>query len=135
MTFYLDLENNPTGTAQQTGQMVRGGKIHHFVKKNVRNQKAIYEKKILEALDDEPPHFTGPVAVKIHFYYAIKQKKLWGQWKTSRPDVDNSVKSLLDVMTHLDFWEDDSLICRLDISKTYSEHPGIHIEVWRLIQP
>lgn len=138
MTLYLELDSNPTGTAQQTGQMVRGGKIHHFVKKNVRNQKAIYQQKIREALADqdrEAPHYTGPVAVKIHFFYAIKQKKLWGQWKDSRPDVDNSVKGLLDVMTQMGFWDDDSLVCRLDISKTYSEHPGVLIDIWRLIQP
>lgn len=138
MTLYLDLESNPTGTAQQTGQRVVNGRIHHFVKGSVQRQKDIYRTLIAEELttaEREAPNYEGPVYVKIHFYYQIKQKKLWGQWKDTRPDVDNSVKGLLDVMTKMGFWSDDSQICRLDIQKTYSYRPGILIEVGRLIQP
>lgn len=136
MTLYLDLETNPIGTAQQTGQMVRGGYIHHYVKKNVAKQKAIYENAILEALDGrEPPMFEEAVYLDITFYYQIKQPKRWGQWKTSKPDLDNSVKSLQDVMTRMGFWKDDSQIALLKLKKRLSEHPGILIETGRLIQP
>lgn len=136
MTLYLDLEQNPTGTAQQTGQMVRGDYIHHYVKKNVAKQKAIYENAIREALDGrEPPMFEDAVYLDITFYYQIKAKNRWGQWKTSKPDLDNSVKSLQDVMTRMGFWKDDSQIALLKLKKRLSEHPGILIETGRLIQP
>lgn len=138
MTLYLDLDENPTGTAQQTGQRVVHGRIHHYIRGNVQKQKDIFRACITEALSDlgrEAPHYEGPVFVSIHFYYQIKQKKLWGSWKDTRPDVDNSVKGLLDVMTKMRFWNDDSQICKLHIDKTYSEKPGILIDIGRLIQP
>lgn len=136
MTLYLDLEQNPIGTAQQKGEMVRGGRIHHYTKKKVATQMAIYENAILEALDGrEPPMFEDAVYLDITFYYQIKAKNRWGQWKTSKPDLDNSVKSLQDVMTRMGFWKDDSQIALLKLKKRLSEHPGILIETGRLIQP
>lgn len=136
MTLYLDLEQNPIGTAQQKGEMVRGGRIHHYTKKKVATQMAIYENAIREALDGrEPPMFEDAVYLDITFYYSIKSKKRWGQWKTSKPDLDNSVKSLQDVMTRMGFWKDDSQIALLKLKKRLSEHPGILIETGRLIQP
>ena len=136
MTLYLDLEQNPIGTAQQKGEMVRGGRIHHYTKKKVATQMAIYENAIREALDGrEPPMFEDAVYLDITFYYQIKQQKRWGQWKTSKPDLDNSVKSLQDVMTRMGFWKDDSQIALLKLKKRLSEHPGILIETGRLIQP
>lgn len=136
MTLYLDLEQNPVGTAQQKGEMVRGGRIHHYTKKKVATQMAIYENAIREALDGrEPPMFKDAVYLDITFYYQIKAKKRWGQWKTSKPDLDNSVKSLQDVMTRMGFWKDDSQIALLKLKKRLSEHPGILIETGRLIQP
>ena len=136
MTLYLDLEQNPIGTAQQKGEMVRGGRIHHYTKKKVVTQMAIYENAILEALDGrEPPMFEDAVYLDITFYYQIKAKNRWGQWKTSKPDLDNSVKSLQDVMTRMGFWKDDSQIALLKLKKRLSEHPGILIETGRLIQP
>ena len=138
MTFYIELDSNPTGTAQQSGQMVRGGQIHHYIKKNVRAQKDIYALRILEALEDigrEPPHYEGPVFLSIHFYFSIKQKKRWGEWKDSRPDVDNMAKGLIDVLTKVGMWTDDSQICQLHLSKSYAEKPGIYFEMGRLINP
>ena len=136
MTLYLDLEQNPIGTAQQKGEMVRGGRIHHYTKKKVATQMAIYENAIREALDGrEPPMFEDAVYLDITFYYQIKAKNRWGQWKTSKPDLDNSVKSLQDVMTRMGFWKDDSQIALLKLKKRLSEHPGILIETGRLIQP
>ena len=136
MTLYLDLEQNPIGTAQQKGEMVRGGRIHHYTKKKVATQMAIYENAIREALDGrEPPMFEDAVYLDITFYYQIKQPKRWGQWKTSAPDLDNSVKSLQDVMSRMGFWKNDSQIALLKLKKRLSEHPGILIETGRLIQP
>lgn len=136
MTLYLDLEQNPIGTAQQKGEMVRGGRIHHYTKKKVATQMAIYENAIREALDGrEPPMFEDAVYLDITFYYQIKAKNRWGQWKTSAPDLDNSVKSLQDVMSRMGFWHNDSQIALLKLKKRLSEHPGILIETGRLIQP
>lgn len=138
MTLYLDLNSNPVGTAQQKGEMVRGGRIHHYTKKKVADQMAIYERAIrseLESQGRKPPMYEDAVYLEVTFFYQIKQQKRWGQWKTSKPDLDNSVKSLQDVMTRMGFWKDDSQIAFLKLKKRLSEKPGILIEVGRLIQP
>lgn len=52
---------------------------------------------------------------------------------TSRPDIDNLVKFVLDALNTI-YWRDDSVICELHVFKFYSTKPRttIHIE---LIEP
>lgn len=136
MTIFLELEKNPTGTAQQKGERVVGNRIHHFEKKTVRSQRQIYRTAILEELDGiDTPHYDGPVFLDVTFYFAIKDKKRWGQWKTSRADCDNLVKLLQDAMSDIGFWDDDAQIANLHVRKKFDSKPGILIEVGRLIQP
>ena len=136
MTIYLELEKNPTGTSQQKGERVVGNRIHHFEKKTVRSQRQIYRNAILEDLDGiDTPHYDGPVFLDVTFYFAIKDKKRWGQWKTSRADCDNLVKLLQDAMSDIGFWDDDAQIANLHVRKKFDSKPGILIEVGRLIQP
>lgn len=138
MTLYLLLDKNPTGTAQQKGESVVHGRIHHFEKANVRNQRAIYMQKIKEALEDigrEPPNYEGPVGIKITFWYSIKDKKRHGQYKTSKPDLDNSCKLLLDCITASGIIKDDCQVAKLTLIKKLSDQAAVNIDIWRLIQP
>lgn len=48
---------------------------------------------------------------------------------TSKPDRDNAVKTLFDVMTTLRFWTDDNLISDGKITKVWGDTPGIGIEI------
>jgi len=48
---------------------------------------------------------------------------------TGKPDADNLAKAVLDAMTALGFWQDDSQVWHLDVSKYYSERPGCHVKV------
>lgn len=132
MKIYFELEENPRGTAQQKGTAFQGGRIHHYEKKEVRALRQLYHHKIFKELythDVPPPQFEGPVKLTIIFNYAIKNKKKWGTPKTSRPDVDNSCKLLIDVMTDLRFWSDDSQVSCLKACKFYAERPSIYLEV------
>lgn len=138
INFCLDISENPKGTSQMKGERVVGNRIHHYEKKNVSYQRYIYRKAILEALDDleiEAPNYEGPVCLKVIFTYSIKDKKRWGHWKTSKPDLDNSVKLLQDVLTDLHFFKDDSQIAKLVLEKRLSSHPLIEIEIGRLMDP
>lgn len=47
----------------------------------------------------------------------------------TRPDCDNLCKLLLDIMTRLGFWVDDSIIYNLEFTKAYSENPRIEIKI------
>lgn len=44
-----------------------------------------------------------------------------------KPDLDNLCKAVMDAMTTLGFWRDDSQIVQLDASKEYGDQPGVHI--------
>lgn len=54
------------------------------------------------------------------------------EWNTSKPDVDNYCKALLDAMQS--FWVDDRLVVELHARKVYAarwEHPGFQIVIQR----
>lgn len=62
---------------------------------------------------------TGSLEVRIQVYFGVKNKKLWGELKDTRPDIDNYVKSCLDGLNGL-AWDDDGQIVRVIAEKYYS---------------
>lgn len=61
----------------------------------------------------------GRLEVRIQIYFAVKNKKLWGELKDTRPDIDNFVKSILDGLNGL-AWEDDGQIVKITAEKYYA---------------
>ena len=123
----------PTATAQQKGERVVGGYIHHYKKKNVAAAEAILRDALLPFVPEAP--ITGQpilLEVKWEFPYpksAKKHKPGWRRWKITRPDCDNLNKMLKDVMTDMGFWADDALICAEFVKKAYSDEPGITVNI------
>ncbi len=88
--------------------------------------------------------FTGPVAVALNFvmprpkgHYRTSKHLVEGEalkhsapsMHTSRPDADNLAKAVLDALTNLQVWKDDSQVAQLNITKCYGEIAGCKIEV------
>lgn len=126
----------PTATAQQKGERVVGGYIHHYKKKNVRDAEAILKDALLEHVPAEPIA-DEPIWLTVVWEFpfpksAKKHKPGWKRRKITRPDTDNLNKLLKDVMTDMGFWKDDALICRELIMKEYSDEPGIMIQIWTM---
>ena len=122
----------PTATAQQKGERVVGGYIHHYKKKNVAQAEAILRDALLPYVPAEPIT-DQPIRLYVLWMFpypksAKKHKPGWDRWKITRPDTDNLNKLLKDVMTDMGFWKDDALICVEHIEKMYSDEPGI--EIW-----
>ena len=121
----------PTATAQQKGEQVIRGRIHHYKKKNVARAEAILRDALLPFVPDEP--IVGqPIRLEVTWEFpylktAKKHKPGTVRHKFTRPDTDNLNKMLKDVMTDMGFWKDDALICTEIISKVYSDEPGIII--------
>lgn len=123
----------PTITAQQKGishgrfytkpevLKARMWFVNHFLK-DAQEIKTLY-----------PDISEGAFEVGIWYYYPIKQRKLWGKYKISRPDVDNQTKLILDALTdtHL-FWADDSQVCELHLCKRYEEISKVTIVINRI---
>lgn len=55
-----------------------------------------------------------------------------GSYKTTKPDTDNLVKMLKDVMTELHFWQDDAQVASEVIEKYWAALPGIYVKVENL---
>ena len=123
----------PTATAQQKGERVVGGYIHHYKKKNVAQAEAILRDALLPYVPAEPIT-DQPVMLLVKWMFpfpksAKKHKPGYSRYKITRPDADNLNKMLKDVMTDMGFWKDDALICLEVVSKVYNDEPGIYIEI------
>lgn len=126
--FILTFDQIPSGTAQMKRYDGRSG--HFFKSARLQQTENTYLALLSEHAPEKPSEC--PIALSIEFRYSAKSKKLRGTWKTSRPDVDNVAKLLIDCMTKAGFWKDDSQIVRLTLEKNYSEKELAEIVVtWR----
>ncbi len=55
-------------------------------------------------------------------------------WHTKKPDADNLAKAVLDAMTLLGFWKDDSQVAWMVVQKHYGAMGGVHVAIWDLAQ-
>lgn len=132
LEFEFELHDRPTTTSQQKGVSFRGGKPHFYEKSKVKTQRALYITAIRASFIRAGvpfPYFDGKVAVGITFYFGVKDKRLWGRFKPTKPDVDNSVKLLLDSLGDLHFWRDDAQVVILKVAKFYDEKSKIKIRL------
>lgn len=94
-------------------------------------------KRLLDALlqpyrPDRP--LSGPVALSLVFTWPWrasepkKRRALGHAPHTSRPDLDNLCKTLIDRLVKLGFLEDDGLVVDLHALKWWGDEPGI--QVW-----
>lgn len=76
---------------------------------------------------EEP--IDGPIQLSVTFGYKAKTMADRYKWKITRPDTDNSIKTLKDIMTRLGFWHDDAQIVFEICKKIWVKDPGIVIKV------
>lgn len=138
--FYLHFpEGLPRATSQEKGESIRykrvGDKIlpyiDHYRKPHVqalRNELTLKMKRYRPKETSEKP-----IRLTVILYFDIKApKKLWGTYKTTKPDCDNYVKEIKDVMTLLKFWKDDNQVVDLRVVKYFAEKGTIFIRMEEL---
>ena len=126
----------PTATAQQKGERVVGGYIHHYKKKNVAQAEAIIRDALLPYVPEEPIT-DRPVCLHVRWMFpytksARKHNPGMYRWKITRPDTDNLNKMLKDVLTELGYWDDDAQVASEIIEKFWADVPGIYIDIIEL---
>lgn len=138
--FYLHFpEGLPRTTAQEKGETVSYKKVDGKILPYVGH----YRKPKVQALRNELIYKMNryrlketsekPVRLTVILYFDIKApKKLWGTYKTTKPDCDNYVKEIKDVMTKLKFWKDDNQVVDLRVIKYFAEKGTIFIRMEEL---
>lgn len=138
--MYLQFpEGLPRATAQQKGETIRYKKvkgklipyIEHYRKPQVQYLRNLLTYKLKRYKPEKPSE--KPIRLTVILYFDVKSpKKLWGTYKTTKPDCDNYVKEIKDVMTLLGFWEDDNQVVDLHVIKYFAEMGTIFIRLEEL---
>lgn len=79
--------------------------------------------------------YLGSLYVRVLWSFDKKSltRRQQASFKEERPDLDNMIKGLADVMTKLGFWGDDSQIVRMDLMKIWNrKKPGLSIQIYQL---
>ena len=122
--FYLHFDTMPSGTAQQKGVRIVHGKPMFYEKSEVKTARQMFTLELKPHAPEKPS--DKPIKLIVWFAFDTKNKKLWGQYKPTRPDTDNSLKLLKDCMSGL-FFKDDSQVVEETVIKTYAEKATIMI--------
>ena len=135
--FTLNFENGmPKGTAQQKGETVKykrlpNGRlqpyIQHYRTAKVDGERGQFIYRMKRYAPVQP--LTSPIRLTVRLFFDVKDRKLWGNYKPTRPDCDNYVKEIKDCMTESRFWEDDNQVVDLRVIKKYAEKATISISL------
>lgn len=102
----------------------------------------------LAARDHQPDtQLQGPLFVGLDFYFPRPKNHFRGgkfckvlkdsapTYHTSKPDADNAIKAVMDALTTLRFWQDDSQVCDVRARKLYDDGcgPGCIITIRELL--
>ena len=110
----------PTATAQER-QHTRAGRT--YLPASALRARAWYQA-VLEQYAPPVP-LVGPVEVCVSWTFGGPVPGVWflareindPRLMITRPDLDNSVKLLLDVATQIGYWHNDSQVARLNLTK------------------
>jgi len=125
--FFMPMKKVPTVTHQEKQVHVVNGKPVFYEPEELKAARA----KLLAHLGQHVPkeRYIGPVRLITKWCFPVSGKHSNGEYKTSKPDTDNLVKMLKDVMTELHFWKDDAQVASEITEKFWSDLSGIYVKV------
>lgn len=130
---FLPMNKIPTVTAQEKGVNFKARKF--YTKPEVEATARLYRLLLLPYKPTEP--LKGAIALRVSFRFPLSKGHYEGQYKTTKPDTDNMLKLLKDVMSNgrkgVGFWEDDAQVAYEVVKKTYSKDSGIFISVEKIL--
>lgn len=135
MRIWIPIEAGPpTYTAQQRRWTTRGGKPVTYPDKRAKRTRAALTAMLAPYAPRTP--MTGPVRMSVSLVYPYRRsekksviKEAKRIPKVTRPDTDNLVKLLQDVMTQCGYWMDDNQVYDLHPVKYWGPEPGIEINI------
>ena len=127
--FFMPM-SPPTVTHQEKQVHVVNGKPVFYEPSEVKAAR----QKLQAYLNQHKPSeaFSGAVRLTTWWCFPAKGRPHDGEYRTSKPDTDNLVKMLKDVMTDLRYWKDDAQVASEVIEKYWANIPGIYVKVENL---
>ena len=128
--FFLPMARVPTATYQMKQVTVVKGKPIFYEPADVKAARA----KLTAHLGQHIPSkkYTNAVRLITKWCFPLAGNYKNGEYKTTKPDLDNLQKLLKDVMTDLGYWTDDSLVVSEITEKFWAEVSGIYIKIEEL---
>ena len=127
--FFMAMEP-PTATHQEKQVHIIRGKPVFYEPQEVKTARQKLRAHLAGHTPPEP--YEGAVRLTTWWCFPVKGGHRDGEYKTSRPDTDNLVKLLKDVMTELHFWRDDAQVASEVVEKYWADIPGIYVKVQSL---
>lgn len=125
----------PKATSQGAGKRIVVVKGKPLFFKNARAQTAENDLTLLCSRHVPAQPMEGPLSLSIDFVFPWrtsepqKRRALGRVPHTSKPDCSNLVKMLEDCLTKLRFWQDDSQVADLHVSKAWGAAVGIYVAI------
>lgn len=112
-----------------------GGRTRASIRKSDRLREA--EGALMAALGAcaPPEPLSGPLRLDVRLCFATGGRHAQGEPKATRPDVDNSIKTILDCLTRAGVIEDDARVAELRAAKAWADPAGIWVRAERLTRP
>lgn len=125
LEFFLAI-TPPTVTHQEKKVTVVKGKPVFYEPPELVDARQKLTAYMARHVPSEP--LTGPLQLITKWCYPRGSHKD-GEYKITKPDTDNMIKLLKDVMTELGFWEDDALVASEITEKFWADIPGIYVRI------
>lgn len=116
----------PTATPQQRRFNRRGG----FLPPRAKLAAAVWQAAVEPYAPEQP--IEGPVRLLVTLTWPhtrLSRPRGPAVPKTTRPDGDNLLKMLKDVLTKCRFWHDDAQVYSETIERFYGEIPGMFLKI------
>ena len=120
----------PTKTYQEKQVKVINGKPVLYEPQELKTARAKLRDNLARHIPDRK--LTGAVRLITKWCFPSRSKHENGQYRITKPDTDNLQKMLKDVMTDLNFWNDDAQVASEITEKFWADVPGIYIHIEEL---
>lgn len=120
----------PTVTHQQKKVHVVNGKPQYYEPVTLKDARQKFSAHLVAYVPEKK--LTGPIRLLTKWCYTAIGKHKNGEYKITKPDTDNMIKLLKDVMTGLGYWIDDAQVASEITEKFWSEQPGLYVRIEQL---
>lgn len=126
----LTVEGDPVSWARPRFNGRRG-----FSASKQANAKTDLQWLLTEAWGKRDPIARGiAVAINLEFHFRAPRKMDIGNYKTTKPDIDNLLKLVLDAANGIVWW-DDGQVVQTTVTKLYAEKAATVIKLWKIEEP